>query len=125
MSLDIKGMDDLNNNIKQMIRKIEGASEKVVEAGARIQYQDIKNSLFHDTGLAKREITLGKAHKEKGETVINIGWTGESKSGWRIHFVEWGTVHQSPQLKITKSIERTEKAKERAMMKIIKREYDL
>lgn len=124
MSVEVKGLDTITGNIAKMLKNIEGASEKIVTAGAKPQYKDIKNTIFvGETGLAKKEITLGKPHIEQGKTVINIGWTGESKSGWRIHFVEWGTVRQKPQRKIEQSIERTHDAKINAMKQAMKKEY--
>ncbi|MGK0575509.1 HK97-gp10 family putative phage morphogenesis protein [Macrococcus capreoli] len=123
MSLKTSGFDD--KNLKKLIFTIKGANSKVVQAGAEVQFEAIKKDIFVDTGKARDKLVIGKPHIKNGETIIKIGWPEGSKVEYRAHFVEWGTVHQKPQLKITHAVKDSMDEKKRAMDAVMRKEYGL
>lgn len=125
MSLKITGFDQLERNLANQIRKIEGAQEHIVKAGAEVQFKQIKKDIFVDEGTARDKLIIGKPYQENGETFLKIGWPKGSGVEYRAHFVEWGTIHQRPQLKITKAMKASSEAKVAAMKRVMRKEYGL
>lgn len=123
MSLKTSGFD--NANLNKLLMNINGARNKVIQAGAEVQFKAIKEDIFVDTGKARDRLVIGKPHQRNGETIIKIGWPEGSKVEYRAHFVEWGTVHQKPQMKITNAVKNSMETKKRAMNAVMRREYGL
>ncbi|UTH13297.1 HK97-gp10 family putative phage morphogenesis protein [Macrococcus equipercicus] len=123
MSLDISKFDD--SGIKQLLKRVNGSSDKILMAGAEVQYDQIKKDIFVDEGTARDRLSIGEPHRENGELVIKIGWPKGSGVEYRAHFVEWGTVHIKPQLKITRAVKQSENAKRKAMIDVMRKEYGL
>ncbi|KAA1039121.1 hypothetical protein ERX35_007855 [Macrococcus equipercicus] len=124
MSLEIKPFDD--RKVKSLIQRIKGSEDAIIKAGAEITLAQIKKDIFVDKGTARDKVVIGKSHKnEKGETIIKIGWPEGSKVEYRVHFVEWGTVHQKPQLKITKAVKDSHEKRLNAMHTVMRKEYGL
>ncbi|TDL37028.1 hypothetical protein EVU91_07995 [Macrococcoides bohemicum] len=129
MSVEIKGMDELNKNIMKIAQQVKGASEKALNVGADVQVKVLKETIFvGETGKARDEIVKGKVQTyPSGYKYINIGWPSDSDSGWRIHFPDggvidkWGNVRQPPQRKIEKSILLAKKEKDRAIINEFKK----
>lgn len=121
MSVEIENFDSITTSFKKLLNKLEASEEEVLMSGAKIQYEAIKKTLPVASGKAKSTITITEPRRENNETIVEIGWTEESKVAYRAHFVEWGTVRQPPQLTITKSIKSSEKAKQQAMINTLKR----
>ncbi|WP_157820007.1 HK97-gp10 family putative phage morphogenesis protein [Macrococcoides caseolyticum] len=111
--------------MNKLLMNINGARNKVVQAGTEVQFKAIKKDIFVDTGKARDRLIIGKPHQRNGETIIKIGWPEGSKVEYRAHFVEWGTVHQKPQMKITNAVKNSMEAKKRAMNAVMRREYGL
>ncbi|WJP97066.1 HK97-gp10 family putative phage morphogenesis protein [Macrococcus bovicus] len=118
-------MDEIERNIQRLIRRVEGAEERIVDAGAQVQYEHLKENLPVDKGDMQKKLIVGQPYLENGKTFINIGWPEGSNVEFRAHFPEWGTVHQKPQLKITKSVKESHDAKVKAMLAVMRKEYGL
>ncbi|WP_414055194.1 HK97-gp10 family putative phage morphogenesis protein [Macrococcus equi] len=125
MSLEIEGADSISRNLLKMVRNMAGAEERIVRVGAEVDYEEIKNNLSVDSGKSKETITIGDFKRENNEGYVLIGWTEKSKVAYRVHFVEWGTVHQPPQLKITNALRMSQNKKLKAMKEEIKRSLKL
>lgn len=121
MSVEIEGMNDISKNLLKMVRNIEGAEKRIVNAGAKVDFEEIKNNLSVDSGKSRDTLTIGDFKSDSNGGYVLIGWTEESKVAYRVHFVEWGTVHQPPQLKITNALRMSQNKKLKAMKEEIKR----
>ena len=121
MSLDFENFDSITTSFKKLLNNIDASENEVLMSGAKVQYGAIKNTLPVASGKEKRTVTITKPRRENNETIVEIGWTEDSKVSYRTHIVEWGTVHQPPQLTITKAIKSSERAKQQAMIKELKR----
>ncbi len=121
MSVEIEGINDISKNLLKMVRNIEGAEKRIVNAGAKVDFEEIKNNLSVDSGKSRDTLTIGEFKRDSNGGYVLIGWTEESKVAYRVHFVEWGTVHQPPQLKITNALRMSQNKKLKAMKEEIKR----
>ncbi|MFC6292516.1 hypothetical protein BHU61_06750 [Macrococcus epidermidis] len=121
MSVEIEGINDISKNLLKMVRNIEGAEKRIVNAGAKVDFEEIKNNLSVGSGKSRDTLTIGEFKRDSNGGYVLIGWTEESKVAYRVHFVEWGTVHQPPQLKITNALRMSQNKKLKAMKEEIKR----
>ncbi|MBC9873694.1 HK97-gp10 family putative phage morphogenesis protein [Macrococcoides bohemicum] len=124
MSVEITGFDEITRNLKKIAMRIEGASDKALMAGARVQHQAIKDNLTIDTGEAREKLSIGEIEIVNGEPEILIGWKSGDKVMYRAHFVEWGTVHIRPQLKITEAVKKSKNNVSKAIINVIKKELN-
>ncbi|MCH4983977.1 HK97-gp10 family putative phage morphogenesis protein [Macrococcoides goetzii] len=124
MSVETSGFDEIRNNFKKIAMRIEGASDKALIAGAKVQHQAIKDNLTIDTGKSQEKLSIGDVEVVNGEPEIPIGWHRGDGVMYRAHFVEWGTVRIRPQLKITEAVKKSKDKVSKAMIEVIKKELN-
>ncbi|MBC9873331.1 HK97-gp10 family putative phage morphogenesis protein [Macrococcoides bohemicum] len=121
MSIDIEGFGSIEKNIKKLLKNIENGEERIVKAGAEVECQGIKDNLAVQSGRSKEELTISDYKYDETGCYVEIGWTDKGNAGHRIHIVEWGSVHQLPQLRISKALNSNKDKKLNAMKQELKK----
>ncbi|WP_342495639.1 HK97-gp10 family putative phage morphogenesis protein [Bacillus sp. FSL K6-0994] len=111
-NLQIDGLEELENAIGNMQRKVSKMHKEALTAGATV----IKDELHPNTPRSDKEqkhmqddldITRLRTDGD-GVKYVAVGWP-KSKSRkdtqWRIHFPEFGTLHQPAQKFFTRTVE--------------------
>lgn len=121
------------NEIMLNIEKLGGSADKEVNSALRDSAQIVQKELEKNTpkGLynskthAKNNVVISntKTNKDTGGRYITVGYPKEIK--WRVHFIEFGTIRQSPKLFMTKTINDTKDEVRNAIMKQLKKGLNL
>lgn len=111
---EIHGYDELMVEIENLGRKAEKPTRQALRDSAQIVQKELtKNTpkgIYNSKKHAKHNVVISnvKTNKDTGSKYITVGYPKNIK--WRIHFVEFGTIRQSPKLFMTKTINNTKDA---------------
>lgn len=128
MSVKIKGMNKLLNDIEQRLgsENMQRISDNALKAGAKVFVAELKQEFesFRDTGGSIEEITISEPMLIKGVRTIKVHWRGPKGRYRIIHLNEWGTVkNPNPKGKgaIARSLRNVEKAYRKAIVDAVRR----
>lgn len=128
MSVEIKGLDRLLNDLENRLGKqaLQRISDKALRNAAEVFKNELIRQFetFKDTGASIREITLSDPYWEGGVRTIKVFWSGPDERYRIIHLNEFGTVkNPNPRGKgaIARAMRNSEKAYQNAIRRAIER----
>lgn len=132
---EIHGYDELMLSIENIGRDADKEVNKALKGSAEIVKKELekntpKSLIMHPKHPNARQnvvITNVKTNKDTGSKYITVGFSGKQPAdvSWRIHFIEFGTIRQKPQLFMTKTIKNTQEAVKKEIMKQLKKGLNL
>lgn len=111
---EISGYDELMMEIENLGQKADKASRQALRDSAQIVQKELEKNtpkgVYNSTQHAKHNVVISnvKTNKSTGDKYITVGYPKDIK--WRIHFIEFGTIRQSPKLFMTRTINNTKDA---------------
>src|SRR5699024_1042539 len=122
--VQITGVEEIIRNFSLKAKKVKTVEKTAREAGAQVIKRELeRNTPKSDEGGDHLKDTIGisgaRTDKETGDKYTAVGWGKDN--AWRVHFPEFGTIYQSPQGFVTKSVNNAKDEVERAMISQVKR----
>lgn len=125
----ISGYEELLANIDKLGKEADVASRKAVKA-AGIEVRDVLEKNTPKQRVIKRlhakdhvVVSNNKRDKDTGASYVSVGYP--KGIAWRVHFVEFGTIRQKPQLFITKTINETKDTVRETIASTLRKELGL
>jgi len=132
---EIRGYDELMLQIENLGKSADREVGKALRNSAEILKKGLEkntpDSLIrhskHPNARQNVVITNVKTNKDTGAKYITVGYSGKHPDdvSWRIHFVEFGTIRQKPQLFMHKTINETQEKVKKEIMKHLKKGLNL
>lgn len=132
---EIKGYDELMLQIENLGKSADREVGKALRSSAEILKKGLEkntpDSLIknprHPNARHNVVITNVKTNKDTGAKYITVGYSGKHPNdvSWRIHFVEFGSIRQRPQLFMEKTINETKDKVRNEIMKHLKKGLNL
>lgn len=108
-SFNMEGIDEMISKLDNMDNRVNRGINRVLRKSAeplKDKIEDNVNRSDKDGTHAKDDVIVGSVRNASSGTrdtkYVEVGYT--SATGWRMRFVEFGTIYQKPQNNISRAI---------------------
>ena len=136
MSLDrdgytIEGYEELVKKIDSLEGEVDKDVSKALKAGGEVIAKQLETNTptgdSHRLLSLKGNVKVSNTRKDRdtGQQFVVINYSTKNPDvQWRVHFVEFGTIRQRPQLFMTKTFEQTQSKAQEAIFNELKKTVD-
>ena len=124
----VEGYDEILANIEKLGGNVQRESRKAIKESTILVRDELekntpKQAVPHSAHAKDHVVVSGiRKDKETEQEYMSVGFPGRNPDiKWRIHFVEFGTIRQRPQLFMTRTINDTSKEVQEIIRRTLKK----